>query len=40
MFFNTKKSAKMRLMGMNGEVFSENIYLYIPKSLLLVWNLN
>ena len=31
MYFNTKKSTKMRLMGMNNVVLGENIYLYHSK---------
>ena len=34
MFFNTKKSAKMRLMATNGGVFEENIYFYIIKLMI------
>ena len=34
MFFNTKKSAKMRLMTINSGVFEENIYFYIIKLMI------
>ncbi len=40
MFFNTKKSAKIRLIRPYDEVLMENNYFYTSKLIMNIWILN